>query len=487
LTTNSKRAKGAFLNWRRLSGTDAVFLYGETESAPLHVLGAVVLESSERSAGKDFQSIRAQIVRRLPALPILRRKLTTVPLDLDHPIWTDDPAFELDAHLHRAALPAPGGERELAEFLTRIAEMPLRRDRPLWELHVVEGLPDRRLALVAKIHHAAADGVGSIKLLAGLMDADSSGHTLDEPPAEQAECEPAPSAVALFAGAALSLSVRPLKGARELWRSRAAGAQILSASTRSFAGLGAPRTRLNCRISGRRIVSMGSVSLEDVKLVKQAFAATVNHVVLAACAGALRGYLKVHGELPRQPWVAAVPMALGDRRADGFGNSLSLLFMSLPVHLDDPLDRLHAAREASRAAISAHEALGGQLGRWADLVSPAFLAGASRAYTSLGLADRHRPLLNVLISNIRGPSTPLYCAGSRVSSCHPFGPIYDGFALNLTVMSYDGAIGIGAIACREAVPDLGRIPRAFEDSVAELRTLAALETGSAGASGAWPA
>jgi WS/DGAT/MGAT family acyltransferase len=476
------------VSWRRLSGTDAAFLYAETENAPLHVVGALVLESSERAAGKDFQNIRAQIVRRLPALPILRRKLTMVPLDLDHPVWTDDPAFDLDAHLHRAALPEPGSERELAEFVTRIAEIPLRRNRPLWELHVVEGLAGRRLALVAKIHHAAADGAGSVHLLAGLLDADSSGHTLDEPPAEQADCEPAPSAAALLAVAARTLSVRPLKGARELWRSRAAGAQILSSAlTRPFPGLGAPRTRLNCHISGRRIVSMGAVSFEDVKLVKNAFAATVNHVVLAACAGALRGYLKVHGELPRQPLVAAVPMALGDRAADRFGNSLALLFMSLPVHLDGPVDRLHAAREASRAAISAHEAVGDLLGPWAELASPVLLAGAARAYTSLRLADLHPPLFNVLISNIRGPSAPLYCAGSRVTACHPFGPIYDGFALNLTVMSYDGAIGIGAIACREVVPDLDRISHGFEDSVAELRTLATLEIGSAGATEPRPA
>jgi len=452
---------------------DAAFLYPETGNTPLHVLSTLVLESHGRGPREDFRRMRAQIERRLSALPILRRKLIEVPLGLGHPVWTDDSRFDLDAHLRRVALPAPGGPRELADLVARVAEAPLHRDRPLWEMHVVEGLSHQRFALVAKVHHAAVDGIGGAQLLCALLDADPhADHRRAPDPVP--EPEPAPSAVALLADATLSLGGSPLRGARQLWRSSGTGARLaLSTLMKRESPLpSAPRTRLNGRVSSRRAVALGSVPLADVKRVKNAYAATVNHVVLAACAGALRQYLGGHEEIPRQPLVAAVPMALAERALDGFGNSLSVLLVRLPVHLADPLERLHAAREASLQAMRTHEALGGQLGEWADVVSPALLAGASSAYGRLGLAQHHRPLANVVISNVPGPAMPLCCAGARVTACHPIGPIYDGCALNLTVMSYDGNIGIGAIACPEAVPDLDAIPRAFAVSVAELLQLA---------------
>jgi WS/DGAT/MGAT family acyltransferase len=283
-----------------------------------------------------------------------------------------------------------------------------------------------------------------------------------------------PSALALLADAALAAGGQPLRGALQLWRTTGAGARLVASSFKRESPLpSAPRTRLNGRVTSRRAVALGSVSLSDVKRVKSAFAATVNHVVLAACAGALRRYLGTHGEIPRQPLVAAVPMALADRAADGIGNSLSVLLVRLPVHLADPLDRLNASRDASRDAMRAHELLGGsQLREWADILTPPLLAGASQVYMRFGLAEHHRPLTNVVISNVPGPPMPLYCGGARVVACHPIGAIYDGCALNLTVMSYDGTIGVGAIACPDMVPAVDAIPRGFEASVAELRQLA---------------
>jgi WS/DGAT/MGAT family acyltransferase len=454
---------------RQLSGMDAAFLYAETADAPLHVMGALVLESNGRGPREDFRRIRAQIERRLPGLPILRRKLAEVPLALGRPFWTDDPAFDLDAHLHRTALPAPGGDRELFEAIARIAEVPLRRDRPLWEMWVIEGLVRGRFALVAKIHHSAVDGIGGAQLMCGLMDVDRDALPRRSAEAEP-EPEPAPSSATLFADAALSLGVQPLRGAWQILRSSGTGARLaLTALSKRESPLpSAPRTRLNGRVTSRRSVALGSVQLSDVKRVKNAYAATVNHVVLAACAGALRRYLGAHGEIPQQPLVAAVPMALGERPSDGLGNSLSALLVRLPVHLADPLERLRAAREASLEAMRTHELLGNQLNEWANLVSPPLFAGAAQLYTRLGLADRVGPVVNLVMSNVPGPDMPLYCAGARVTACHPIGPIYDGCALNLTVMSYDGSLGIGAVGCPDTVPAVDEIPRAFAASVDEL-------------------
>jgi len=452
---------------------DAAFLYAETAEAPLHVMGALVMESRGRGPREDFRRIRAQIERRLPGLPILRRKLGAVPFGIGHPIWIEDPAFDLDAHLHRIALPAPGGEAELDEAIARIAEVPLHRDRPLWEMYVIEGLQRGRFALVAKIHHAAVDGVGGALLMCGLLDADR-----EPPPLRSAEAapdpEPAPSQAALLADAAFSLGAQPLRGARQILRTTRTGARLAfsTLSRGEFPLPSAPHTRLNGRVTGRRAVALGSVPLEDVKQVKNAYASTVNHVVLAACAGALRRYLGAHGEIPQQPLVAVVPMALAQRSPDGLGNSITPLLVRLPVQLADPLDRLRASREGSLEAMRTQELIGNQVNEWADAVAPALLAGASQLYTRLGLADYHAPLVNLVISNVPGPTMPLYCAGSRVTACHPLGPIYNGCALNLTVMSYNGSLGIGAIGCPDTVPSVEEIPRAFEAEVAELLQVA---------------
>jgi diacylglycerol O-acyltransferase len=338
---------------------------------------------------------------------------------------------------------------------------------------VIEGLQRGRFALVAKIHHAAVDGVGGALLMCGLLDTDR-----EIPPLRAAEAapepEPAPSTAALLADAAYSLGAQPLRGARQLLRTTGTGARLAFSSfaKREFSLPSAPRTRLNGRVTGRRAVALGSVPLDDVKQVKNAYASTVNHVVLAACAGALRRYLCEHGELPEQPLVAAVPMALADRPADGLGNSITPLLMRLPVQLSDPLERLRASREASFEAMRTQELIGNQLNEWADLLAPSLLAGASQLYTRLGLADYHAPLVNLVISNVPGPGMSLYCAGSRVTACHPLGPIYNGCSLNLTVMSYAGSLGIGAIGCPDTVPGLAEIPRAFEDEVADLLQIA---------------
>jgi WS/DGAT/MGAT family acyltransferase len=452
---------------------DAAFLYGETANAPLNVIATVVLEPTSLEPAPDFERLRAQIESRLPAIPILRDKLVEVPLGLDHPGWIPDAQFDLDDHVHRAALRPPGGERELSRFVARLAETPLRRDRPLWEIHVVEGLSGGRFALVAKMHHAAVDGIAGVGVLAGLLDRDPDGKQLvpSTAPPEVPDV-PVPSSLGLLGDAALALGGRPLRGVQQLFRSGGAGARLLySAIRRDPAIPPAPSTPLNGPISSRRSIATGSVSLDDVKAIKRRYAATVNHVVLAACAGALRNYLTVDGEPPGEPLVAAVPMALEHRGSAA--NALSVLLVRLPVHLARAADRLAASREASLEARRIHEEIAPQLGDWADLCTPALFAGASQLYHRLGLAALHSPIHNVTISNVPGPPETLWCAGARVASCHPFGPIYDGWGLNLTVMSYANRLGIGAVACSERVPDLERIPRSFEESVAQLRRAAA--------------
>lgn len=455
---------------RHLSGLDAAFLYTETVNAPLNLMAAIVLESESPQPGADYERVRFQLENRLPSLPRLREKVVEVPLGLDHPVWVEDGHFDLDDHLHRTALRPPSDDRALARYIARFAETPLRRDRPLWEFHVVEGLSGGRVAVVMKLHHAAADGIGGVDVLARLLDVDPDGKELVPANPRERRSEPEPSARELLGDALASLGTRRWRAVQHL--ARGAGAMARTLVSPRFLPLPppAPATRINGAVSGRRSVAIGSVSLDDVKAIKRRFAATVNHVVLAGCAGALREYLSDEGEVPSQPLVAAVPMAV-DRPGDA-SNALSVLLVELPVHLDRARDRLAASREASLEAMRRHETTMPQLSAWADLATPALFAGASQIYHRLGLAARHAPFLNVVISNVPGPRDELWCAGARVVSCHPFGPIYDGWGLNLTVMSYAGRVGIGAVACPERVPDVERIPRAFEASIRELGRVA---------------
>lgn len=236
----------------------------------------------------------------------------------------------------------------------------------------------------------------------------------------------------------------------------------------------APRMPWNAGTSSQRSAAFGGALLADVKAINAVFGTTVNHVVLAACAQTLRNYLESHGGAPDVPLVAAIPVSVrGPDELETYGNRISAFLVHLPVHLADPLERLLTVRDDVLSARQLHTRLGvGALGEWAEFASSRVLGGAARFYSDHELASRHRPLHNLVISNVRGPATPLYVAGARLCAVHPLGPLMEGAGMNITVVSYVESVSFGIIACQRSVPHLADIALGFGAAVADLRKLA---------------
>ncbi len=460
---------------QRLSGLDAAFLAIETPTAHMHVMSTAILDPSTAPAHFDIDRVRALLLERMHLLPPFRRRLVSVPFDLHNPLWVEDPDFDLDYHVRRVALPSPGGLRELATLTAEIAGRALDRSRPLWELWYVEGLEQDRVAIITKVHHSAIDGMSGVELIANLYDFEAD----PEPRAAVvagSDWRPdhVPSDPELIAFAVASLARQPLlmaRAMRRLVRSAGRVAQRAREQTSNMTvPLTAPRLAMNGTITPHRKIAFSSIPLADVKLVKNAFGVKVNDVVLAVMTGALRTYLGGRGELPDRPLVATIPTSVRteDQKRE-MGNRVSAMFAGLPVEIGDPVERLLWVHRSTVGAKQMHEDIGGNtLQEWADLASPALFSRAMRVYSSLRMADRHRPIHNLVISNVPGPPFPLYFAGARLVAMYPMGPIFDGAGVNATVISYLDHVDFGFLVCRELVPDVDDLAAAVPDALAEL-------------------
>ncbi|ATQ27640.1 wax ester/triacylglycerol synthase family O-acyltransferase [Rhodococcus ruber] len=454
----------------RLSGLDAGFLYLETPTQLLHVCGLIVLDPTTIPDGYRFETLRAGLAVRLPAVPLFRQKIADSPFNLDHPVWVDDPDFDLDRHLHRVAVPAPGRREELAELCGHIAAQPLDRSRPLWEMTVIEGLEDGSVAVMTKIHHAGADGVTGAELVAQLCSLEP-----DAPrPDPVADGAGGGSALEIALGGLFNVATRPLGLVRALpktvellprWISRARRGEAMPAP------FTAPRTSFNGTITGHRSVGFTQFDLDRVKAVKDAHGVKVNDVVMAVCAGALRRYLTERDELPDSPLIGMVPVSVRGTSDRPGRNQVSPMFASLHTHITDPIERLHAIADANACAKEHNSALGASLLQdWTQFMAPAVFGTAMRMYASLRLAERHPVVHNLVVSNVPGPAAPLYFLGARIRGMYPLGPIFHGVGLNVTVMSLDGALDVGVLACPELVPDLWSLVDGFPAALEELET-----------------
>ncbi|HTX26203.1 MAG TPA: wax ester/triacylglycerol synthase family O-acyltransferase, partial [Streptosporangiaceae bacterium] len=454
---------------QQLTGLDASFLALETANTTGHVGGVSVLDPSGAPKPLTLARLTDVIAERLPLVPVLRRKLLNVPLGLDQPYWIDDPDFDIEYHVREIALPRPGSDAQLTEQVSRLHARPLDRSRPLWEIYLITGLARRRAAVYTKIHHAAIDGASGTELLTVLLDMDPSGRQLPAPvPFRPA---PSPPLASLAARAAARLAWRPVQTVQltnQVIRWLPTMAPVVSTLVGGMLGLNrgdgevivtslgrAPATPFNKPITPHRRIAFRSVDLDTVKTVKNAFGVSVNDVVMAMCAGALRRWLTDHAALPSQPLVAMIPVSIRDPASKGsLGNKVSAMLASLPTHVAEPdlrLELVHAATKVAKAQQAAIPQ--GLVDQISDFAPPALTARAARVVFATGLLHRLPPF-NLCISNVPGPNVPVYLCGAKLLAHYPVSVITDGQGLNITVVGYLGQLHFGLVCCRELVPDI---------------------------------
>jgi WS/DGAT/MGAT family acyltransferase len=465
---------------RRLTSLDAFFLATEDARTVANVSALAILER-KRANGRRLtrHAVKSLFAQRLHLLPPLRWQLAEVPLGVAHPSWVDG-EVDLDFHIREFALPAPGDDAALTEHVARLAAEPMNRSRPLWEAYLIHGLSADRVALLIKLHHSAVDGVSGSEILRTLLD--ESPHGRELPPSPACQTESVPNRLGMLvrgvadiprqqlaavnaARAALShlddvATIRSLPGVSQI-----AGlfGRLSSGARPNSAAMVAPRTAFNERITPERRLALIALPLLEVLQLKQAHGATVNDIVVALCAGALRTWLADKDELPDERLLAMVPVSVRTAEEQGtFGNKVASMVVALPTDEADPEGRIRACRDSLLQAKQQQKAQPPNLMQHAnDLVPPVLFGPAMRTVLRLASSRRLNPAANVIISNVPGPRTPLYCAGARVLANYPVSTIVDGMALNITLFSYLDKLQIGVTADPELVPDVDLLATAL--------------------------
>jgi WS/DGAT/MGAT family acyltransferase len=453
-----------------MSDLDAAFLAGETPTQHLHVLATLVLDAPRLSADSRYRLFQRRLDERFHLIAPMRRRLRELPFG--NPVWVDDPALQLDRHLHHVILPDGGGLEALACKASEIASYALPRDRPLWEAWFVEGINNDQFAVIAKIHHSAVDGVSGIFSLAAFFDLEPAAQPT--PGGPRWEPDRQPSIAELGRAIVDDVRHRPASIGRSLFGVASSG--LAFARTRDasaplpFTG---PRLSFNGALSSRRSVAYGRLRLDDLKVVRGALGATVNEVLMAVCAGGLRRYLAQHDELPDRPVVAGVPVSERLVEHGLTGNRLAFMFCALPVHVADPIERVHTLQQSATAAKDLYTRAGaGLLQNLAGLTPHRALGPIARAMSSLRLANSLPPVFNVIVSNIRGPDMPLYAGGAQLATMYPMGPLGEGVGLGITAVTYRHDVSVGFMACPDLVPDVHELASAVEVELEAMRDVA---------------
>jgi diacylglycerol O-acyltransferase len=469
--------------YERLSTVDSLFLDLEDRTAHMHVGACAIFEGPP----PPFRDVLRLVESRLSQVPRYRQRVLQVPLKQGRPVWIDETQFDLEYHVRRTALPAPGGEAELKKLVGRLFSQQLDRDKPLWELWLVEGVGgdgpagggrsaqarsaggDDRFAIVSKTHHCMLDGVSGVDLATVLLDTEPEA----KPPGAPEAWTPrkAPPLTELLVSSVKEQLSHPLKMAREALEPNSEVLKLLgSVATGLKPLLGvfsmglAPLSALNHPIGPHRRFEMLELPLAEIKEVRANLGGTVNDVVLAIVAGALRVWLTDREQPPTADLRVLVPVSM--RTAEGrgtFGNQVSAVFCPLPVTEPNPIERLRKVREAMKVlkesgqAVSAHA-----LSRMADFAPPTLLAQAAR----LQAVTR---MFNLVVTNVPGPQFPLHLLGKKMLHCYPQVPLAASQALGIALLSYDGRIGVGLIGDADAAKDLAALTGAMRGALSELR------------------
>jgi diacylglycerol O-acyltransferase / wax synthase len=459
---------------KRLNGMDAMLLYSETPNLHTHTLKVAVVDAAQYPGEFSFELFRRTLEERLHLLDPLRYRLVGIPWRLHHPMWLENCDVDLDYHLQRVEVPAPGGRRELDEIIGQVASTPLDRGRPLWEFHFAEGMAGQKFALIGKVHHALADGVASANLLARVMDRQEPILHVDT---NNATCAPPQKAELLRAAgrdhvqqiAALPGVIKDaVSGFRRLRRrSRQRVEQPDLARP-----LQAPPTFINHVVSPARTFATATLSLAQAKETAKHLEVTINVVVLAMAAGALRELMLRYDGRADRPIVASV-LASTDKSPNRIsGNELSGMAVSIPVHVDDPMERVRLTTLANSIAKEDYDLLGPDT--YGRLVTYLPTIAAPPALRWLSKRSGRNRLFNLPISNVPGPRERGHFGGAPVSEIYSAGPLPPGCGVNITVWSYVDQLNISVIADDRTLDDTHEVTDAMFHAFSEIRSASGL-------------
>jgi len=475
---------------RQLTGMDASFLYLETPNAPMHISGLSIYDQSTAPGGKvRFKEIIENTNDRIVGLPVMTQKLVTVPLGLDHPYWVSDGTFDPEFHIRHIALPAPGDWRQLCILISRLHSRPLDRGRPLWEMYVIEGLDNVEgmskgcFAVFSKTHHAAIDGTSGMEMTAAIHDLSPDYKRTSAAPTVRVDNDP--SSLELILRSQLNNIRKPfhfLSVARNTVPGLAKAAAGVSRGKLSRVK-NIPRTRFNGKVSPHRVFDAISVPLDDVKKIKNAIpGATVNDAAITIVGGALRKYLKKHGELPEQSLAAMAPVNVRSDKDKVGGNIVATMTVQVRSDIEDPMERLAAVHDGTANAKELTNAIGANaMTDYTQFIPSMLTAQAARLSSRWGLMNRMTPQFNCVITNVPGPPIPLYNTGAKMVANFGTGPVLDGLGLFHVIGSYCGQFVVSATSCRAMMPDPAFYCECLTESFEELREAA--ESAEASAAG----
>ena len=463
---------------KRLAAKDAIFLYTDTPDTHMHIAFAGVFDPSTipdvdpTDTTAVFELVRKMYEDRLHLFPPFRWRMVPVPMNLHHPVFIEDPDFDLDYHIRRAALPAPGGKAELETFVADVISRKLDFEHPPWEAWIVEGLEDGLWAFIAKTHHVIVDGVGGNEALVNLLDLSPEIREVDPPETEWTP-EEVPSDLRMLGTAATGLLSNPLRFLPAMRETAGATVDALGKlidprrDQPRWKVIG-PRTVLNGRVGPHRQVGFGKLALDDVKDIKNEAGCTVNDVCVAVTGRGLRRYLEAHGDSWDGPLVVSQPISVRPKGDTSVDNQVA--GMTLSMHDDlDPAAQLAAINRESKGAKEEIGAVSAALlTNWSKFAAPALATQAFRFYSAAGLAERHPPIANLTLSNVPGPPFPLYLGGSKMMSMYPLGPAIHGQRLNVTLVSYVDTIFVGVVGDRDTLPDVSSLCDHLRDALDEM-------------------
>ncbi|MFT4613416.1 MAG: diacylglycerol O-acyltransferase [Bacteroidia bacterium] len=462
---------------RQLTGLDASFLYLETANAPMHISGLSIYDQSTAEGGKvRFKDIIENTYQRILGMPVMTQKLVKVPMNMDHPYWVTDGAFDPEFHIRHIALPKPGDWRQLCILISRLHSRALDRDHPLWEMYIIEGLdnvdglPKDCFAVFTKTHHAAVDGTSGMEITSAIHDLSPDYKRAHKAPTIKIDNQPGP----------LELILRSqINNIRKPLNFISVARNSIPGMAKAVAGLSKgnltrvtniPRTRFNDNVSPHRVFEAINVDLEDVKKIKNAVqGATVNDAAITIVGGALRKYLSAHDELPDNSLAAMAPINVRSEADKAGGNIVSTMTVQMRTDIDDPMERLQAVHEGTSRAKELTNAIGAKaMTDYSQFIPSMLTAQAARLSSRWGLVNRIKPQFNCVITNVPGPPIPLYSTGAKMVANYGTGPVTDGLGLFHVIGSYCGQFVISATSCRVMMPDPGFYRQCLQESFDEL-------------------